>query len=100
MVRYFGARGGSRPETKAERVARAAEEERIGRIRIARYSDSRKAQTLGRAIAAAAIARGTVTMDDCRQAGLSESDVNRLYDDSFKIARTLDPQLLELGGAP
>ncbi|HEY4112898.1 MAG TPA: hypothetical protein VGM17_02450 [Rhizomicrobium sp.] len=59
-------------------------------------SDSQKTTILARAIAGAARARGSVTVRDGVQAGLSEREVSRLWDDATIEARRLEPRLPEM----
>jgi hypothetical protein len=60
----------------------------------AKLTEAEKIAVLGQAIATAVTARGTVTMEDCRQAGISKPDAERLYDDAMAYAWRLDAAAL------
>jgi hypothetical protein len=100
MARYWGARGTTKPPTKAQRREAAREAAKRATAKVAKKSDKLKTRILARAIVAAAEKRGSVVMMDGTQAGLSESDVSRLWDPALDLARRIEPGLSEMAVTP
>lgn len=71
-----------------------------GTRRARQPSDKRKIEILGKAIADAAKARHAVSVLDGVQAGFSEAEVKRFWDDAMVEARAIFPGMAELAVQP
>lgn len=85
------------PETREQRRARALNEARKARARVAALSKSAKTKLLARAIVDAAAKRGTVSLHDGIQAGLTRAEVEAHFGPAMEVARTMEPRLTGMG---